>query len=108
MSLYSQYIEELGHKKIIEMEFGFAIYSFHNEECYIEDIYILPEKRELKSASILADRIVEEAKNKGCKYLTGSVNTAIKDPTRSVKVLLNYGFKFYKSTSQLLSFVKEI
>lgn len=108
MSLYSQYLEELGHKKIIETEFGFASYIITGNECYIEDIYIVPEKRQLLGASDLANKVVEEAKKQNCKYLIGTVNTSINDPTRSIKVLFGYGFKFLRANQNALVFIKDI
>lgn len=108
MSLYSQYMEELGVRKIIETEFGFATYTITGNECYIPDIYIVPDKRKSQEASKLADLITEEAKKQGCKYLFGTVHTSIKDPTRSIKVLLGYGFNFLRVDKNSLIFMKEI
>jgi len=108
MSLYSDYLRETNLKNIVEHEWGFATYSIIRDECYIEDIYIVPTQRKSKSASGLAQEIEAKAKAAGCKYLTGSVNTKIKDPTTSIRVLLGYGFKFLKAEPHALWFAKEM
>ncbi len=108
MSLYADYLHETGQKHILEREWGFATYHIRGQECYIEDIYVTEEKRKQHSASELAQHIETIAKAAKCKYLTGSVNTAIKDPTTSMKVLLAYGFKFLRSEPAIVWFVKEL
>lgn len=108
MSLYSDYLNDRGDLNIIEDARSFATYRVIGDECYIQDIYVSPDLRETGLASKLADQIVEIAKNKNCKYLTGSVNTSIKDPTRSIKVLLAYGFKLLRSEPAIIWFVKNI
>ena len=108
MSLYSQYLRETGQRYIIENDWGFATYQITGQECYIVDIYIAPEHRNTGLASRLASMVTDAARAQGCKWLTGSVNTAIKDPTSSMKVLLAYGMKFLRCTEQIMFFGKEI
>lgn len=108
MSLYADYVKETNLKKIIEKDWGFATYSFRGQECYLEDIFVTPDNRKVNAASDLAKEIEQEAKAAGCKYLTGSVNTSIKDPTTSIRVLIQYGFKFLRSEPSIIWFVKEL
>ena len=110
MSLFGSYIKEIHDKNIIEDEYGFATYftAFNNEYMYIEDIYVVPEKRKDGCASKYADKIAEIAKEKGIKKLLGSVNLSIKNPTASTKVLLAYGFKILEADSTIIYFYKEL
>jgi hypothetical protein len=108
LSLYADYLHETSQKHILEREWGFATYHIRGTECYIEDIFITVDRRKSKSASELAQHIETIAKAKGCKFLTGSVNTAIKDPTTSIKVLLAYGFKFLRSETSIIWFCKDL
>lgn len=94
MSLYSDYIKELRGDHCLEDEHGFATYRYVDNFCYIVDIYVVPEKRKDKIASKYADKIAEIAKAKGCTHIYGSVDVTQKDPTRSLKVLLYYGFEY--------------
>lgn len=108
MSLFGQYIYERQNKSIIEDEFGFATYYFQNDCCYIEDIYVVREKRKENIASKYADKIAEEAKSKGMKYLVGSVKPSANGSTVSLKVLLGYGFQLVAAQEDFIWFKKEI
>ena len=110
MSLFGEYIKETQDKEIIEDEFGFATYypAFDNQYMYIEDIYVKKGSRNKNRAASYADRIAEKAKAQGIKKLLGSVNMQIKDPTRSAKVLLAYGFSIIEAKNDIIYFEKEI
>ncbi|GAC1499986.1 MAG: hypothetical protein NVS1B10_03270 [Candidatus Saccharimonadales bacterium] len=108
MSLYKDYIKELYGRHILETDDGFMTYSFFGEECYIQDMYVVPQKRQSRVASDLADKIAELAKDHGCKYLTGTVFLSNNEPTRSLKVLLGYGFKLLRSEVDKIVLVKEL
>ena len=108
MSMYREYLEELGSRDIVESENGFATYLITGKECYIEDIYVKKEFRKTKEASKLADKIVKIAKEKGCTLLTGSVVPTANNSTRSLKVLLGYGFKLHSANDNFIVFSKEL
>lgn len=113
MNLYKQYIEETTDTQMLETEYGFATYTtMFNEggyfDCYIEDIYVIPEARKTHKASAMADEIAKAAKDQGCHRLLGSVNLEIKDPTRSVKVLLAYGFEILNASQGCIWFKKDL
>ena len=108
MSLFGQYIYERQNKCILENEFGFATYYFQNDCCYIEDIYVVREKRKSGLASEMADKIAEEAKSKGMKYLIGSVKPSTSGSTASLKVLLAYGFQLVSAQEDFIWFKKEL
>lgn len=109
MSHYAEYMKETLKVETIEDDNGFCTYEFLSDtECYIRDIYVVPALRKSNVAAGYADQVAEIAKQKGCKLLVGSVNTTIKDPTTSMKVLIAYGMKFHSTKGILLYFVKEI
>ncbi len=112
MSLHSEYLNELLGDSIIEWDNGFATYRFIDHEgvpsVYIVDIYVRPDFRKTRMATEMADEIKKVAMRNGCKRMIGSVNAFIKDPTRSIKVLLGYGMVFHKSTDAGIVFKKEI
>ncbi len=107
-SLYAHYIAEREGKQILERPEGFATYSINAPECYIEDIYVLPEHRKSGVAAKLADVIAEEAKARGCTYLLGTVMPSAQGSTASLKVLLAYGFKLAKAETNAIYMVKEL
>ena len=112
MSLYAKYIKEKEGKKIIENDKGFATYSFsedaHGKYCYIEDIYVLPAFRKSGVAGSLADRIMKEAKGKGCVIVYGSVNPEAYAWTKALRVLEGYGMAYSHRDAELLYFKKDI
>jgi ribosomal protein S18 acetylase RimI-like enzyme len=108
-SLYAEYIAEREDKEIIETDKGFATFKiFDNKECYLQDIYIIPECRKTGLATEMTDKIVEMAKEKGCNTLVGSVCVDDKYATRNMKVFLAYGMQIYKTAGTMIFLKKDI
>lgn len=108
MSHYANYIKERLNKQIYEDENGFATYFEENDYIYIEDIYVIPEKRKEGIASYYADHIAKIAEANGYKKLLGSVVPSANGSTESIKVLISYGFKLASSHDNIIYFIKEI
>lgn len=108
MSLWSKYLEERENKHVLETEDGFAVYQFNGDECYLIDIYVVPEKRKTGVAAHLADRVMHLAKVHGSKWLVGSVSPGAKNAHTSLLVLLAYGMKLTKSDKDIIYFSKGI
>lgn len=109
MSLYAQYLMERTDDLIIETQHGFATYRYLDDgKCvYIIDIYVVPEARNKKIASSLADVIVKEAKDRGAIRMLGSVVPSSKNSTASMKVLLGYGMTLDSAGPDAIFFRKE-
>lgn len=110
VEMFESYSAEKGFgPRVYHVEgVGFATYHLYENECYIEDIYIAPEKRNTNEGSKIADSIVEIAKKYGISNLTGSVIPNANGSTTSLKVLLGYGFKLHSSIENKIIFMKEI
>jgi|CXWK01.1.fsa_nt_gi predicted GNAT family acetyltransferase len=108
MSHFANYIKERQNKEIIEDENGFATYYFAGPDCYIEDIYVVPEKRKSGVAAKYADKISKIAQEKNCLNLIGSVKPTANGSTASLKVLLAYGFKLYSANEDFIWFKKKL
>ena len=108
--MFEDYANERGFGvRIFETEDGFATYWIDEDSCYIEDIYVVPEKRKNHIASFMADEIVKIAKSKGISILYGSVNKLAKSAPASRNVLTSYGFKILESSDEELEwYIKEI
>ena len=111
--MYLDYIREKTNKKVLEIaDKGFATYEYttigEDKAVYIEDIYVIPELRETGLASEIANKIYAEAKELGCTYAVGSVNTNIEGTTVSMKVLMSHGMEFLKIDNELIWFYKGI
>lgn len=109
MSLYAEYLKERTSDLILECESGFATYRYPDDHTvYIVDIYCLPEFRKSGVAKAMADKVVGEAKEKGCTRLLGSVVPSVKNSTVSMKALLAYGLSLDSSTNDFILFKKDI
>ena len=108
IDMYAAYLEELGAKHLFRNDKGFVIYSFVDNNCYIEDIFILPQYRGKQEFNSLADSIIKIANQKECKKLLGSVIPSISASTRNVKIMLDYGFKIVSSANNFIVFEKEV
>jgi N-acetylglutamate synthase-like GNAT family acetyltransferase len=111
-SLYGQYVAERMGDFIIEDEDGFATYRYllgaDAPAVYIVDIYVEPKARKKHKATELANRIVNEARNKGAQVVLGTVFVNAKNVTDSIKVLLSYGMTFKNVQGDMLIFEKDI
>lgn len=110
MSLFAEYVLERTDDLIIETSGCFAVYRYlpGGKGVYIMDIYVQEHLRQCGAAADLADRIVIQAKEKGCIEIFGTVVPSLKGATRSVKVLLAYGMSVHKASEDLITFRKDI
>lgn len=108
MSLFAKYKKEREGKETLEREHGFATYFFHEDFCYLEDIFVDINFRQEGLAARMADDVCAIAKAKGYSKLMGSVNTRTNNVTTSIKVLLAYGMRFHDVQDHMIFFVKEI
>ena len=107
-SLYSQYILERQGRETLEDDKGFATFDINGEYCYIVDIFVIKSERRTHSATAYADRVVEMAKERGCKFLLGTVDPRAFGAEISTKVILSYGYKYREFKDNLIWFIKEI
>jgi len=108
MSLYKEYIEELGLKHMYETDKGFVIYSFLEDGCYIEDVYVAKAFRDNKVAKDFYDEVILIAKEKGYKKLFTSVLTTVNNSTRNLKMLLHLGMELQTVTNNFIFLSKDI
>lgn len=108
LSLQAQYAKEREGRDTLELEGGFATYVINKAECYIVDIYVLPEWRRSGLAKTLLDAVSKEASTQGCKYILGSVCPSANGATVSLKAMLHYGFELVKAENNMIWFTKEI
>lgn len=110
MDMFVDYIQERQGKSAIVIDgVGFATYYFTEEnDCYIEDIFVVDGHRKTGAASEMADTISELARERSCKMLLGSVVPSVNGSTTSLKVLLGYGFKLMRSQDNFILFGKEL
>lgn len=108
MSAFAAYLYERESVQLLETDKGFATYIITGSECYIRDIWVLPEFRQKGTASGLADIVADRARKAGCTLLTGSVCPSTKHSTDSLKVLLAYGMTLHSAETNLIWFSKSL
>lgn len=108
MSLYARYVEEREGLSTLETDMGFVTYVFRPTDCYIKDIYVIPEQRKNGAASKMADEVASIAKKAGHRILTGSVDERAKGSEASDKVLRAYGMQPYTKEGFVTYYFKEI
>lgn len=112
--MYKDYIKERENKEILETEDGFAVYGYNCipglgiPHCYIQDIYCIPERRHSGTARKMADKISQEAKDRGFKVVFGSVDSSAQGAHRSLLVLVAYGMQLHSINGTVAWFSKEI
>jgi GNAT superfamily N-acetyltransferase len=107
-TLYGKYVLEREGKHILEMDDGYATFTLGEEICYIVDIFVDKSKRYTGLGSQMADEISEIAKDKGCKWLLGSVDPKANGSTESMRSLLIYGFEVSHLEPPLIFFKKSL
>ncbi len=108
INLWSMYFKEREGYDVIDTGKGVASYIINGENCYLRDIFIHPDFRHTGEGSLIADSIAAIAREKGCKYLTGSVVPSTNGATLSLFAMLKYGFKLKESKEDFIILVKEI
>lgn len=111
MSHFADYIKERENREIIEDDHGFATYAYVGEglkECYIIDIYVVPDHRNGHFATEMADKIAEKAKKDGCTVLSGTVDPTTNGANDSLWVLLKYGMTLAGVSNGIIWFRKEL
>lgn len=103
-----EYLKERENKQVLETEDAFCVYQDHENFTYIVDIYVRPEKRKLGLAATIADQVCDLAKDKGFKFVVGSVDVSALGATESLKVLLAYGMRVDSVVGNVIYFKKDI
>lgn len=112
--LYARYLSETQNKHIYETPDGFVTYGFNClpgvefPHLLIEDIYVVPECRQKRTATEMADHVCALAKKKGVGVCFGLVLSKSQTPDRSLRVLQGYGMRIYNIQDGALIMAKEI
>lgn len=106
--VYKKYLKERCGLDVLQTETGFVTYRFRGPDCYIEDIYVLPEFRQVGLAEKMADKVAEIAKEAGINILTGSVDSRANGAEISRQVLRGYGMHPYTQEGSVTYYRKEL
>lgn len=109
-SLFSKYIAEReGLEIYLHDDKGFMTFRMQGEdgsEFYIKDMYVSPEFRRQRISFEMADRVFAIAKNRGCKYVAGTLYRGASGNSESLKAMLAYGFEIHSWDADRVVLVK--
>jgi len=106
--MYTDYFKETSNAETIENENGFMVYQIFEDECFIKEYYVIPEKRKSSVHIKFFDELAKIAKERGCKYFACSVSTKIKDPETPLIFNLKNGFKIHSIENQRILLTREL
>lgn len=109
MEQYKSYLEETyeGESCYIDPQNrGWASYKISGDECYIVHCYLAPDFRGKTMMSELCQNIEKVAKDKGCKYMTGTVDLSSKNPERSMRMMITDGYKLHSAQNNVIVLIK--
>lgn len=112
-SLWARYIGELrgGSTTFIEKEWGFASYDFLPfalDSIYIDDLYVVPERRKEGLAMQLIAEIEEAGRKVSKQFILTVVKTETATCTESIKAQLHVGFMVVATDSGNIWLKREI
>lgn len=108
MQMFADYKFERQGMKVLEHDWGFLSYKELKDECFIEDLYIVPAKRGNRQCAMLLDEVTRVAQNGGLKWLSGNVSLAAPKAEHALKSFLHYGFKIQSANNNVLLLVKKL
>lgn len=115
-SMYARYKLELENVYTIETDYGFCNYKVEsiNEasvEIYLQEVYVLPECRGNRKASVFADLSIKDAENR-FKVPVSTIYTTVavagNNVEKSLRAITDYGFKLCAANTELIYFKKGI
>lgn len=110
MNMYKEYLKERLQCEFVEFpEEGFATYRLGDDFCYLQDLYVEPNKRRLGVARKIADIVTNIAKEHGCKKMLTTVDLKYDQEDRAnIYAILSYGFSLKNAKEHALYFVKDL
>lgn len=108
MSLWSAYYEETWGREIIEESWGFIMWHYEGEICFLDEIYVVPEERTKGRARELCDRVTRIAQMEDKKKLICAVWPEQKVSSVSMSAALAYGFKLHSNDGRRVLLIKDL
>lgn len=108
-TLYANYISEREGIEIVENESGFITYKISGTECFLANMYVLPEKRRMGACVSLMKRLIEIAVANRCDVITANIDIACdKNATQTLRASLSLNFKVVAAQHGILLIAREL
>lgn len=108
MNNYAQYIKERENKEIIENESGFLTYKIFEKECYLADMFIVPEKRGSSAVAYFIQELSDISIRAGCDHISANIRLNDKGATRTLRASLKLGFNLVSAENGTITICKEL
>jgi len=113
IDLFKEYIIDRDGRLLHydEKKRGFITYSYppgERSECFIDDMFVLDDRRELKVVMSMIRFVEGDAKKRGVKFLTAAVNIRKPDAARILKAHLWHGMKPVATSADFIYTAKEL
>jgi GNAT superfamily N-acetyltransferase len=107
-SLYAQYVKEREGAEMLERPWGFAVYKWEKDHVYLQDIYVIPEKRKGGFGVGLMHAVADLAREKGLETMFGSVVPSTPFGHEMSQIMFKLGFRLHSSGHDIIYFRKDL
>lgn len=107
-SLFGRYSKERAGREIIECDDYFVTYSFYPTHLFIEDMYIVPEKRGTGLCNEIISGLEGHAKANGINKTVVTISPEAKNIDQVLLVVTKLNFKIFRSSEGLIYLSREI
>lgn len=108
MNKYAAYIKERQNAELFEDENGFFVYRVDGKNFFIDEIFVLKEKRSNGIGRTYSNKIDNLAKENECSNLICTVCIRANNYQDSFEFIKKMGYKVLKSEYTLIYLVKEL
>lgn len=107
-SHYAKYVKERDNAETIEDERGFISYKFENGVCFITDIFVDPNFRNLSTGSDFGKMVEKKAKEDGIERMMCTACIESQNFLDAIAFIKSNGYTIFNTVNSLIYFVKEI
>lgn len=107
-SLYAQYSKERSDVDIYEDECGFFSYKRMEDGIYLEDMYIIPERRGEKLSLRYISILEQICISNGISKIFSTIDCEANNFNHSLLAALHRGFKVLSADQNIIYIIKEI
>lgn len=108
MSHYAKYAKEREGAETIEDEKGFISYKIQDGVCFITDMFVDPDFRNLSIGKGFVKLVEEEAKEKGIETMMCTACTEAVNVKESIAFIKSNEYMIFNTVNTMIYFVKEI
>jgi GNAT superfamily N-acetyltransferase len=105
-TLYAKYIKERQGREILENEDGFIIYEVIGKECFIADMFVVKDVRNLGVGADLIKKLI--LKNTDCEIITATIWLWDKGAKNTLRAAMAVGFELLRTEPGCLIVAKNI